>query len=78
MIRKRLESAVQRVVMCAGATMSQLLRFPSSVKRDPAIDVWMREHSGALGAIARRWFEVMRDCGDDVRSYCTMAIPPHA
>jgi hypothetical protein len=20
-----------------------------------------------LGAIARRWFEVMRDCGDDVR-----------
>ena len=27
----------------------------------------MREHSGELGAIARRWFEVMRDCGDDVR-----------
>lgn len=27
----------------------------------------MREHSGELGAIARRWFEVMRGCGDDVR-----------
>ncbi len=27
----------------------------------------MHEHSGELGAIARRWFEVMRDCGDDVR-----------
>ncbi len=27
----------------------------------------MREHTGELGAIARRWFEVMRDCGDDVR-----------
>ena len=27
----------------------------------------MHEHSGALGAIAQRWFEVMRDCGDDVR-----------
>ena len=27
----------------------------------------MREHSGELGAIARRWFEVMRDCGEDVR-----------
>jgi hypothetical protein len=27
----------------------------------------MHEHSGALGAIARRWFEVMRVCGDDVR-----------
>ena len=27
----------------------------------------MHDHSGALGAIARHWFEVMRDCGDDVR-----------
>lgn len=27
----------------------------------------MRERSGELGKIARRWFEVMRDCGDDVR-----------
>ena len=27
----------------------------------------MHEHAGALGAIAQRWFEVMRDCGDDVR-----------
>jgi len=47
--------------------MSQLFRFPSSVKRDPAIGVWMRERSGELGAIARRWFEAMRDRGDDVR-----------
>jgi hypothetical protein len=45
----------------------QLLRFPSSVKRDRAIEAWMDEHSGALGAIAQRWFEVMRGCGDDVR-----------
>ena len=47
--------------------MSQLMRFPTSVKRDPAIEVWMLEHSGALGAIAQLWFEIMRDCGDDVR-----------
>jgi hypothetical protein len=47
--------------------MSQILRFPSSVKRDPAIAVWMREHPGELGTIAQRWFAVMRDCGDDVR-----------
>jgi len=47
--------------------MSQLLRFPGSVRRDPAIDAWMREHAGELGTIAQRWFEVMRDCGDDVR-----------
>jgi len=47
--------------------MSQLLRFPSSVKRDPAIEVWMRDHSDELGAIAQRWFEAMRESGDDVR-----------
>jgi len=27
----------------------------------------MNEHSGELGAMARCWFEVMRECGDDVR-----------
>lgn len=27
----------------------------------------MHEHSGELGLIARRWFEVMRACGNDVR-----------
>ena len=27
----------------------------------------MRAHPGDLGAIARRWFDVMRGCGDDVR-----------
>ena len=47
--------------------MSQLMRFPNSVKRDPAIDIWMRKHSGQLGVFAQRWFEVMRACGDDVR-----------
>ena len=47
--------------------MSQILRFPGGVKRDPAIEIWMQEHSGALGLIAQRWFDVMRDCGDDVR-----------
>lgn len=44
-----------------------LMRFPTAVERDPAIEVWMHEHANELGAIARRWFEVMRNCGDDVR-----------
>jgi hypothetical protein len=43
------------------------MRFPSAVKRDPAIEVWMHERSGELGVIAQRWFEVMRACGEDVR-----------
>ena len=47
--------------------MNQLFLFPSSVKRDPAVEAWMHDHAGELGAIARRWFDVMRACGDDVR-----------
>ena len=50
------------------ATMrTELLRFNGAVERDPAIAAWMREHAGELGAIAQRWFEVMRKCGDEVR-----------
>jgi hypothetical protein len=45
----------------------ELLRFNGAVERDPAIDVWMNEHGGELGAIAREWFEMMRKCGDEVR-----------
>jgi hypothetical protein len=44
----------------------QLLRFPTAVRQDPAIDAWF-ESRGALGALARPWFERMRECGDDVR-----------
>ena len=43
------------------------LRFNGAVQHDPAIDVWMRKHPGALGAIAHHWFQVMRNCGDEVR-----------
>jgi hypothetical protein len=47
--------------------MSRFLRFPGSVKRDPAIEIWMHNHRGELASIAQRWFEVIRNCGDDVR-----------
>ena len=47
--------------------MSQLFRLSGSVKRDPSIDIWMKEHTGELGEIARHWFGVMRSCGEDVR-----------
>ena len=46
---------------------TELLRFNGAVERDPAIDTWMNEHAGELGAIAQQWFEVMRKCGDEVR-----------
>lgn len=47
--------------------MSQLFRFTTAVRRAPEIETWVQERSGDLGAIAQRWFGVMRDCGDDVR-----------
>jgi hypothetical protein len=47
--------------------MTQLFRLPNAVKRDPVVQCWMHEHNGELGEIAKRWFEVMRGCGDDVR-----------
>ena len=46
---------------------TDLLRFNGAVERDPAIDAWINQHDGTLGSIARRWFEVMRACGDQVR-----------
>jgi hypothetical protein len=46
---------------------TELLRFNGARERDPAIDAWMKEHAGELGAIAHRWFEVMRKGGDEVR-----------
>jgi hypothetical protein len=44
-----------------------LLRFNGAVERDPVIDAWLKERTGALGAIARQWFGVMRTCGDEVQ-----------
>lgn len=47
--------------------MTQLLRFTGAGVRDPAIDEWMKNHPGELGEIAKRWFDVMRHCGSDIR-----------
>ncbi len=48
--------------------MSQLFRFPSSVRRDSSIDAWLRQQhtEEELGQIAKQWFEAMRQCGEDV------------
>jgi len=48
-------------------TRTELFRLNGAVERDPAIDGWMKEHAGELGAIAQKWFEVMRKSGDEVR-----------
>ena len=47
--------------------MNRLMRFTNAVRRNPEIEARMDEHSDELGAIAKHWFDAMRDCGDDVR-----------
>jgi len=46
---------------------TELFRLDGAVERDPGIDAWFNNHPGELGAIAQHWFEVMRQCGDEVR-----------
>lgn len=45
----------------------ELFEFPTAVKRDAAVEAWFNARQGDLGEIARYWFGVMRDCGEDVR-----------
>ena len=47
--------------------MSGLFLFTSATRRDPEVEAWLNGHEGELGEIARHWFGVIRDCGDDVR-----------
>ena len=44
-----------------------VLRFNGAVKRDPAVQEWFDGWPEDLRAIARPWFERMRESGDDVR-----------
>ncbi len=44
-----------------------LFRLDNTLPHDPAIDGWFASHPGELGSIARHWFELMRQCGDEVR-----------
>jgi hypothetical protein len=46
---------------------TELLRFEGAVQRDAAIERWLDAQPADLGEIARRWFDQMRACGDEVR-----------
>ena len=48
-------------------TVPRLFLLAGAVKRDPAVDAWIDDQPEELGAIARYWFHVIRNCGDDVR-----------
>ena len=46
---------------------TELLRFDGALQRDPAVDAWFEQRPGELGGLARHWFQLMRNCGDEVR-----------
>ncbi len=46
--------------------MDSLFIFPGATRQDPAVFDWMGAHAGELGTLAALWFQVMKDCGDDV------------
>jgi hypothetical protein len=55
--------------------MDALMRFPTAVKHDAAIDTWFNRQNHDLGALARPWFGKMRACGDDVRELMHDGFP---
>jgi len=47
--------------------VDEILRFPSAVRHDPAIDAWLRAQRDELRPLVESWFARMRQCGGDVR-----------
>ncbi len=47
--------------------MTRLFRLPTATPRNSEVAAWLREHTDPLGTIAGHWFQVMRECGDDLR-----------
>ena len=47
--------------------MDDILRFPTAIKHDPAIDAWLGAQRDDLRPLAETWFLHMRERGADVR-----------
>jgi hypothetical protein len=43
-----------------------IFRVSQGSKRDPAVDAWLTDDPRDLRSIAQKWFQQMRECGDDV------------
>jgi len=49
------------------SVVDNILRFPSAVKHDPAIDAWLQAQRDDVRPLLETWFARMRQCGSDVR-----------
>lgn len=47
--------------------MDGIFRFPTAVRRDPAVAAWLAAQRDDLRPLAAGWFARMRKCGADVR-----------
>jgi hypothetical protein len=55
--------------------MDELMRFPSAVRRDPAVDAWLGAQREDLRPLVTAWFERLRECGRDVRELMHDGFP---
>ena len=55
--------------------MNGMMRFPTAVKHEPEIDVWLRAQRVELRPFVEVWFAHMRHCGDDVRELMHDGMP---
>jgi hypothetical protein len=46
--------------------MNSIFRLNGSTKRHPAVEQWLVAHAEPMANVARQWFDVIRNCGDDV------------
>jgi hypothetical protein len=59
----------------AVSTRTKLFRVNGAGECDPAIDCWMEEHPGEMEDIAQKCFEMIRNCGDEVREILHEGCP---
>jgi len=52
-----------------------ILRFPTAVRYDPAIDGWLAAQREDLRPFVETWFQVLRALGDDVRELMHDGMP---
>lgn len=55
--------------------MSGLFRFPSALRRDPAVEAWFSAPNRELRLVVQPWFAQMRACGEDVRELLQDGCP---
>ena len=57
-------------------TRKELFIFSDAARHLPEVDEWLAREPHELFSLARNWFTVFRQCGDESMKSCTMAARP--